>query len=72
MNAFLEAILNGWWQGIVLTLLVWLVLRDLPRFSAVTRLAIWHVTLLIVLLLPALQRMPLPVIRRATSATVRK
>src|SRR5262245_48407147 len=60
MSTFLEAMVNGWWQGIILTLLVWLVLRDLPRFSAATRLAIWHVTLLIVLLLPALQRIPLP------------
>jgi beta-lactamase regulating signal transducer with metallopeptidase domain len=60
MSAFLAAMLNGWWQGIILTLLVWLVLRDLPRISAATRLAIWHVTLLVVLLLPALQRIPLP------------
>ncbi|MBI3210535.1 MAG: M56 family metallopeptidase [Candidatus Solibacter usitatus] len=60
MNTFLEALLNGWWQGILLTLLVWLVLRDLPRISAATRLALWHTTLLVVLLLPALQRIPLP------------
>ena len=60
MNPFFEAILNGWWQGIVLTLLVWLVMRDLPRISAATRLAIWQVTLVIVLLLPGLQRIPLP------------
>jgi hypothetical protein len=45
MNTFLEAILNAWWQGILLTLLVWLVLRDLPRVSAATRLAIWQFTL---------------------------
>lgn len=52
MTTFFEAILNGWWQGILLTLLVWIVLRDLPRISAATRLAIWQLTLLIVLLLP--------------------
>ena len=60
MDAFLGALLNAWWQGIVLTLLVWLVLRDLPRVSAATRVAIWHVTLLAVLLLPVLQRIPWP------------
>lgn len=60
MNAFLEAAINGWWQGIVLTLLVWLVMRDLPRVSAATRVAIWQVTLGVVLLLPVLQRIPIP------------
>ena len=59
MNLFLEAVINGWWQGIVLTMLVWLVLRDLPRASAATRVAIWQVTLVVVLLLPLLQRIPL-------------
>ena len=60
MNTFLEAAINGWWQGIVLTLMVWLVLRDLPRVSAATRVAIWQVTMAVVLLLPALQRIPVP------------
>ena len=60
MNTFLEAAINGWWQGIVLTLMVWLVLRDLPRVSAATRVAIWQVTLGVVLLLPLLQRIPVP------------
>jgi beta-lactamase regulating signal transducer with metallopeptidase domain len=58
MATFFEALLNGWWQGMVLTLLVWLVLRDMPRISAATRLAIWQITLVVVLLLPALQRLP--------------
>src|SRR5260370_9686247 len=70
MNTFLEAVMNGWWQGIVLTLLVWLALRDLPRISAATRLAIWQVTLLVVLLLPALQRIPLTSLQRATTTTL--
>ena len=48
MNTFLEAVINGWWQGIVLTAMVWLVLRDLPRVSAATRVAIWQVTLAVV------------------------
>ena len=60
MNTFLEAAINAWWQGIVLTLMVWLVLRDLPRVSAATRVAIWQVTLGVVLLLPLLQRIPAP------------
>lgn len=60
MTIFFEAVLNGWWQGILLTLLVWVVLRDLPRISAATRLAIWQLTLLIVLLLPVLQGVLLP------------
>ena len=60
MTTFLEAVLNGWWQGILLTLLVWIVMRDLPRVSAATRLAIWQLTLLIVLLLPLLQGLLLP------------
>ena len=60
MNTFLEAAINGWWQGIVLTLMVWLVLRDLPRVSAATRVAIWQVTLGVVLLLPLLQRIAVP------------
>ncbi len=72
MNAVFEALLNGWWQGIVLTALVWLVMRDLPRVSAATRLAIWHLTLVVVLLLPVLQRIPLPkwpVIRSVSSVS---
>lgn len=73
MNAFFEATLNGWWQGILLTLVVWLVLRDLPRISAATRLAIWHATLAVVLLLPALQRIPVAAIQRmVSSAAVRE
>ena len=69
-NTIFETILNGWWQGIVLTVLVWLVLRDLPRISASTRLAIWHVTLAMVLLLPALQRIPWSSLRRLTGPSI--
>jgi beta-lactamase regulating signal transducer with metallopeptidase domain len=72
MTSFFEAILNGWWQGILLTFLVWLVLRDLRRISAATRVAIWHVTLLVVLLLPALQRIPFGSLRRSTTASARQ
>ncbi len=58
MTTFLEAIVNGWWQGILLTLLVWLALRDTRRVSATTKVAIWQVTLLVVVLLPVLQLLP--------------
>ena len=58
MTAFLEAIVNGWWQGILLTLLVWLALRDTRRVNATTKVAIWQVTLLAVALLPVLQLLP--------------
>lgn len=54
----LMAIWNGWWQGIVLTAVVWLVMRDMPRIGAATRLAIWQLTLLAVVALPVLQRAP--------------
>lgn len=60
MNEVLEAVLNAWWQAILLTAIVWIILRDLPRVSAATRLAIWQVTLAVVLLLPALQLIPVP------------
>ncbi|WP_031496673.1 M56 family metallopeptidase [Bryobacter aggregatus] len=68
MSIFLEGFFNGWWQGIVLTLLVWLVLRDLPRVSAATKASIWQLTLLVVILLPLLQRIPLPVFEQAVPA----
>ncbi len=54
----LMAIWNGWWQGILLTAVVWLVMRDMPRIGAATRLAIWQLTLLVVIALPLLQRAP--------------
>lgn len=58
MPTFLEAILNAWWQGILLTFLVWLALREQTRISAATRLAIWQVTLAVILALPLLQWIP--------------
>jgi beta-lactamase regulating signal transducer with metallopeptidase domain len=54
----LMAIWNGWWQGILLSAVVWLVMRDMPRIGAATRLAIWQMTLLAVVALPLLQRAP--------------
>jgi len=59
MITLVESIVNGWWQGIVLTLTVWLALRDAWRLSAATKVAVWQITLLIVILLPAIQRIAL-------------
>ena len=56
----MNEILNSWWQAILLTAIVWMILRDLPRVSAATRLAIWQATLAVVLLLPAIQLIPMP------------
>jgi beta-lactamase regulating signal transducer with metallopeptidase domain len=44
----LAATLNGVYQGIVLTILVGIVLRLLPRTNAATRHAVWFVSLLLV------------------------
>ena len=53
-----SAFANSLWQGGLLSLAVWFVLRHLTRYSAATRLAIWQVTLVVVLLLPALRQLP--------------
>ena len=48
----IEAVLNGLWQGILLTALLWLLLRFLPC-SAAMRYAAWYACLVAVLSLPA-------------------
>lgn len=58
-ETFPSALLNSLWQGSLLTFAVWLVLRRQTRWSAATRLAIWQLTLAVVLLLPALRQLPL-------------
>ena len=58
IESFPTAFANSLWQGALLSLAVWFVLRHLTRFSAATRLAIWQVTLAVVLLLPALRQLP--------------
>jgi beta-lactamase regulating signal transducer with metallopeptidase domain len=60
MPSFPEVIFNSWWQGIVLTLVVWAVMREQTRISAATRLAIWQVTMAVVVLLPLLQLVSWP------------
>ncbi len=76
IESFPTAFANSLWQGALLSLAVWFVLRHLTRFSAATRLAIWQVTLAVVLLLPALRQLPAiplfeapPVARVAPSAS---
>lgn len=60
MNESLSSsLLNSLWQGTLLTFAVWLVLRRQTRCSAATRLAIWQLTLAVVLFLPALRQVPL-------------
>ncbi|MBO0860742.1 MAG: HEAT repeat domain-containing protein [Chloracidobacterium sp.] len=50
----LEALLNTLWQGTLIAVLVWLLLRFVDRLSATTRHAVWLVTLLSMGVLPLL------------------
>jgi beta-lactamase regulating signal transducer with metallopeptidase domain/HEAT repeat protein len=50
----LEALLNTLWQGTLIAVLVWLLLRLVKRVSATTRHAVWLVTLLTIGTLPIL------------------
>src|SRR5262245_20882416 len=48
----LEALLNTLWQGMLIAVLVWLLLRLVNRLSATTRHAVWLLTLLTIGALP--------------------
>src|SRR5262245_56744069 len=48
----LEALLNSIWQGMLITVLVWVLLRMMGRVSATTRHAIWMISLLTIGALP--------------------
>src|SRR5438105_2681208 len=50
-----EALLNGLWQGMLLTALIWLGLRATPRTAAATRFGIWSATLAAVLAIPTVR-----------------
>ncbi len=50
----LSAVFNGGYQGLLLTLLVWLGLSLFPRTNAATRHAVGFATLLVVAILPAI------------------
>lgn len=64
-RAILQAMANGLWQGLALTVLVWCLLRLIPRLSATTRYAVWFVTLLGVAALPLLPLLPAVVMSQA-------
>ncbi len=51
-RALLEALLNSFWQGLVIAALVWLMLRLTRSASATTRHAVWMVCLLTIGVLP--------------------
>lgn len=51
-HRWLGALFNGLWQGLLLTALVVLALRCVPRVNAATRHAVWFAVLLLVALLP--------------------
>jgi beta-lactamase regulating signal transducer with metallopeptidase domain len=52
MRLLAEAVLNGLWQGLLLTALIWLGLRLAAQTSAATRFGIWWATLGVMLALP--------------------
>jgi beta-lactamase regulating signal transducer with metallopeptidase domain len=56
----LSAALNTLWQAALLALLVWAILRVLPRMNASTRHAVWWAALAALLLLPAVMSVKRP------------
>lgn len=56
----LAAVLNGGYQGLLLTAVIWLGLKLFPRANAATRHAVWFATILVVALLPAVHFLALP------------
>ena len=54
MDAALSAALNGGYQGIILTAVVWLGLKCLPGVNAATRYVVWLGVLVLVAALPVL------------------
>ncbi|MBO0720181.1 MAG: HEAT repeat domain-containing protein [Blastocatellia bacterium] len=53
-RTLLEALLNSFWQGLIITALVWLSFHFVRRISATTRHAVWLVCLLTIGALPAI------------------
>ena len=53
VEPLLSAALNTLWQAVLLVMLVWVVLRLIPRMNASTRHAVWWASLAAILLLPA-------------------
>src|SRR5262249_32787538 len=85
-RVLLEALLNTLWQGTLIAVLVWLLLRLGARLSATTRHAVWLVTLVTIGALPILaivanrndsaapikQQPPTPALQSATPAPTNK
>ena len=65
----LDAVINTIWQAVLITALVWVVLRYSPRINAATRHAIWWATLLVVLILPSAPPTVSALKRRASTPT---
>ena len=70
--AILQALINATLLGVLLTLVVWVILRRLPRLNAATRYGIWWLTLIVVVALPlfgfdALERPVTPVAATAVA-----
>jgi beta-lactamase regulating signal transducer with metallopeptidase domain len=51
----IEAVLNTFWQSVLLALLAWLAMRWSPRMNAATRCAIWWAVLAGIVLLPVIR-----------------
>ena len=51
-HSLLQALLNSFWQGMIIAALVWILLRVIKRASATTRHALWLVSLLTIGILP--------------------
>ena len=60
----LEALLNGLWQGLALTLVIWALVKFTPRLHPRGRFAIWAATLTVIVGLPFVsgQRLLPPVV----------
>jgi beta-lactamase regulating signal transducer with metallopeptidase domain/DUF4097 and DUF4098 domain-containing protein YvlB len=48
----MSALLNGLWQGMLLTVVVWAAMKAVPGLNAATRHVLWWITLAAVLMLP--------------------
>ncbi|MGE5647328.1 MAG: M56 family metallopeptidase [Acidobacteriota bacterium] len=66
-----SAVLNGICQGLIVTALVWLALRVLPRIPAAARHAVWSATLFAVAVLPFAPLMITPAASGGPAETAR-
>lgn len=54
-----ESLINSIWQGMALTIVVFLILRTFRQINATTRYLIWWVTLIVVIGLPLFRYLPM-------------